>query len=254
MRNNGYLEYHKSIAREFMASQDRVRYFIDDNHWPEDGRYKEILLMNYLKKILPANVSIGTGFVKSSTDLTKQIDIIIYDNTVPTLFAEGDFVIVIPESVYGIIEVKTNLNNRNFKGTVENANENGRTIGDINIFNGIFAYSNSYPISKQSRSNTLNSVQGALVKNHGYVNHISFGSDIFVKYWEDGNPKDQGNLKTFSFYEIEELSFGYFISNLIYYIYKKSDFKDLTDSLNDYLFPISEGKESKRLSNWEVKI
>lgn len=65
--------------------------------------------MNYLKKILPSNVTVGTGFVKNGEETTNQIDLIIYDNSVPTLFSEGDFVVVLPESVYGIIEVKSKL-------------------------------------------------------------------------------------------------------------------------------------------------
>src|SRR5699024_12211185 len=74
----GYSKYHESIAKEFEAKINRVRYFIDNNHWGEDGRYKEILSANYLKSVLPSNVSVGTGFVKSTENLSKQIDIIIY--------------------------------------------------------------------------------------------------------------------------------------------------------------------------------
>ena len=106
MRNSDYKAYHESVAIELLASRNRVRYFIGSSNWPEDGRFKEMLLMNYLKKNLPSNVSVGTGFVKNGEETTKQIDLIVYDNSIPTLFSEGDFVIVLPESVYGIIEVK----------------------------------------------------------------------------------------------------------------------------------------------------
>ena len=76
---NGNERYQQSIAAEFAAQKDRVRYFIGDKHWGEDGRYKEVLLADYLKSVLPPNVSVGTGFVKNEYDnLTYQIDIIIY--------------------------------------------------------------------------------------------------------------------------------------------------------------------------------
>ena len=126
MVDSDYKAYHESITAELMASRDRVRNFIGDHHWGEDGRFKEVLLMNHLKKILPSNVSIGTGFVKNGEQITSQIDLIIYDNSVPNLFSQGDFVIVLPESVYGIIEVKSKLiSGKMITETIANANKNG---------------------------------------------------------------------------------------------------------------------------------
>ena len=61
MRN--YLEYQKSISKELLSIKGRLRNFIDDHHWPEDGRYKEIILTDILRKHLPKSVSVGTGFV-----------------------------------------------------------------------------------------------------------------------------------------------------------------------------------------------
>lgn len=80
MVDSDYKAYHESINTELMASRDRVRNFIGTHYWGEDGRFKEVLLMNHLKKILPSNVSIGTGFVKNGEQITSQIDLIIYDN------------------------------------------------------------------------------------------------------------------------------------------------------------------------------
>ena len=58
-----YLEYQKSISKELLSIKGRLRNFIDDHHWPEDGRYKEIILTDILRKHLPKSVSVGTGFV-----------------------------------------------------------------------------------------------------------------------------------------------------------------------------------------------
>lgn len=74
---NDYLEYQRSVALEFQAYKNRVRNMIGNHHWGEDGRYKEILLMNYLRRILPNTVSVGTGFVRVDDKLTNQIDIIV---------------------------------------------------------------------------------------------------------------------------------------------------------------------------------
>ncbi|MDE8735106.1 hypothetical protein P0G10_18580 [Eubacteriales bacterium DFI.9.88] len=101
----------QSIAAELLAAKDRVRFFIGDAHWGEDGRYKERLLSECLGKLTASNVAIGTGFIKNDTKITTQIDLIVYDSQCPLLFQSGDFVIVEPEAVFGIIEVKSNASN-----------------------------------------------------------------------------------------------------------------------------------------------
>ena len=45
-----YIEYQKSISNELISVKNRVRNFIDGRHWGEDGRYKEIILSEILKK------------------------------------------------------------------------------------------------------------------------------------------------------------------------------------------------------------
>lgn len=39
--------------------------------------------------------------------ILHQIDIIVYDANIAPLFRSGDLVVVVPKSVFGIIEVKT---------------------------------------------------------------------------------------------------------------------------------------------------
>ncbi len=248
-----YIEYHKSINAELLASRNRVRHFIGSRHNPEDGRYKEILLMNYLKKVLPSNVSVGTGFVRGREDITKQIDIIIYNQNIPTLFSEGDFVIVLPESVIGIVEVKTKLSITKWESVIRTSHENGEIINH-SIFNGIFSYesginferlSNNFPDREQRLKNVL--------KNYGSrVNHISIGSNLFIKFWESGNPVVDDSIPSYSFYNLRELSFGFFVSNLIEFIHSTSNGLDISDSLRNFLYPTQ--KEILRMDDLEVKL
>lgn len=252
MRNYDYMEYHRSIAAELKASQDRVRYFIGNRHWGEDGRFKELLLMNYLKKVLPSNVSIGTGFVRNGDRITSQIDLIIYDNSIPSLFSEGDFVVVLPESVLGIVEVKSNIRaGKPCANAIEKADANGIVINK-EIFNGIFGYEST--ISFSDGEDFAKSVKQALLNSNGYINHISFGPNHFMRYWPDGNPNDLNKIKCFSFYELYNLSFGYFISNLIEAIHIQSRNQSISNNMRDFLYPIENGKESKRLHRLELKL
>ncbi|MBY6053432.1 DUF6602 domain-containing protein [Cytobacillus firmus] len=248
---NNYEEYHKSISDEFLASKNRVRYFIGNAHWGEDGRYKEVLLMNYLKKVLPSNVSIGTGFVKKGDRITSQIDLIIYNNSIPTLFSEGDFVIALSESVIGIIEVKSNISSTNVEEIIEKSNKNGTLIGE-NIFNGVFSFDSKFSFSQDRE--LAESIRTALLTHNGSINHLSFGANNFIKYWATGNPDEEDSIRCFSFYYLQNLSYGYFISNLIETVQIKLSNQLISSDLTDFLYPIENGKETKRLRNLELKL
>lgn len=239
-----YTKYQKSISDELLAFKDRVRNFIDDAHWAEEGRYKEIILKDVLASKLPAFASIGTGFVMGDR-LSSQIDIIIYRSDIPVLFQKSDFVIVSKEAVLGIIEVKTNLNNAKMQETFQKAHANGQIIGQ-HIFNGIFSYETDYSMRVLHEP-----IVNACRQYHGYVNNVSFGKDYFMKYWQDGSPLGEHGEK-YRIYKIENLSFGYFISNLIEDIYNQCQGARLPDALLRVMYPIEETKEAYKKFDIEV--
>ncbi len=265
---NGNLSYQQSIAVEFTAVKDRVRFFIDDHHWGEDGRYKEVILMNYLRRILPSSVSVGTGFVKNNRrELSNQIDIIVYKNDTPRLFSEGDFVVVMPESVLGIIEVKSTSSHRVFSSTdkrlsvIEKSVQNGRIIGNKHIFNGIFAYDNSIKLNKKFRNTNL-ALQ--LSKSEGYLNHLSLGSNNFMRYWKDGSPLGD-KRKCYSAYRLSYekvtgkksdnmpgFSYGYFFSNLLETVYRLISPNVLNKQYFEFLYPLEGTKEKYRVDNCTI--
>lgn len=243
MSRRNFEIYQQSISDEFKALQNRVRNLIGGRHWGEEGRYKEIILMNMLKKFLPNHLSVGTGFVMSLSDeLTKQLDIIIYDNRFPLLFSEGDFIICSCQNVVGIIEVKTKLYVNKIEEVLMIAHNNGRLIGN-HIFNGIFAYDNQFKLLEEKERSSVK-LKETLEKYYGYVNHVSFGENFFVKYWE------KPEKEFYSLYRIEKFSFPYFISNLIERSYRLTIDNNLTSDriayISKYLYGIEEGKESKK--------
>ncbi len=241
-------EFQKSITRELDIIKNRVRNLIGDAHWGEEGRYKEAVLKNILRRFLPSNLSIGTGFIVNrdftdfthETQISSQIDIIIYDNNIPVLFSEGDFVITTYKNVKGIIEVKTKIRNSELREILQKIERNGQLIKK-KIFNGLFAY-------EYEDNMTYSSIVEGLKNTKGYVNHISLGPDLFIKFWkrESANnlspPVRDCKNDFFNIYRIEELSFSYFISNLL----------ELTSAseLDDrwwFLYPIEGGKERNRI-------
>lgn len=242
-----YIEYQKSISNELMSIKDRVRYFIDDRHWGEDGRYKEIILSHVLRQHLFKEVSVGTGFVVNKNQITKQIDIIVYRNDCPLLFKQDDFIIAPSESVLGIIEVKSRANTRIGCESIYSATENGQIIGK-KIFNGVFAF----------ESQTVNfentDIKKALNHSSGIVDNICFGKDMFIKYWDAGMPRYYPHDKpNYAVYRINDLAFGYFISNLVEDIYIYLHGEQIPDTLRKMFYPIENTKEAHRESTIELR-
>lgn len=245
-----FVEYRKSISDELLSIKDRLRNIIDDRHWGEDGRYKEIILSDLLRKYLPQDVSVATGFVMGDENhLSTQIDIIVYQNNFPLLFKISDFVVVAKESVLGIIEVKTKLDSRNMSSAIVKSHNNGQLIGN-HIFNGIFGYKSDFSFDE----NLAVSISDPLIHNPGYLNYICFGQDYFMKYWPIQNPKERDNKKSYSFYNIANLSFGYFVSNLIEDIFNRTHGCPITGVLLNSLYPIENTKEAYKLAHLEIKL
>jgi len=245
-----FLEYRKSISQELISIKDRLMNIIDNHHWGEDGRYKEIILSDILRKYLPQNVTVATGFVMGAENrMSTQIDIIIYNNNYPVLFKQSDFVVVCKESVVGIIEVKSKLDCDKTKSAILKSHQNGLLIGN-QIFNGIFGYETD--ISFINR--LVPSINCSLQENSGYLNYICFGKDYFMKYWGTGNPREHDQISCYSFYEINDLSFGYFIANLIEDTYIQHNSRPIGEVLRKSLYPIEETKEAYRLEGFEIKL
>lgn len=267
---SNYLDYQKSIAAEFKAFEKRVRNLIDIAHWGEEGHFKEVVLMNYLKRVLPKHLSVGTDFVRNEDKITKQIDIIIYENTFPVLFSEGDFVITTSANVIGIIEVKSNIDPDDLCSILEKANKNAEIIvgqSDVNLFNGIFSYNckpkpekyvqklNDYDFSSMVKKQHFNQLVSR--KLFSYVNHIALGDRYFIKLWSLGQNEEnkerflsEDSVDYESYYSLYDMKYGltfsYFLSNLQEFVIKAAtnNFnQELPSEMRGFLYPIQKGKE-----------
>lgn len=248
------LEYQKSINRELEVIKDRVRNLIDNAHWGEDGRYKEEKLKFILTNRLPNNLSVATGFILNQLSPTenivsKQIDIIVYENNQPPIFSEGNFVIVTQNCVKAIIEVKSNiLSNRSNKNGLYKVVENFNSIvrfpdlsrtDNNRIFRGLISFDYQGGINSTV-------IDDSIRLSRGIINHFSLGGDIFIRHWLNDDALDPPiqadcNANFYNVYDLEELSHAYFMSNLIHMTTKA----DLSDR---YFmdFPIEGSKETKR--------
>lgn len=122
--------YATLLGDGFSSKVDLLSQILKGAHYPSVGRYKEKLLSNIISEYIPKNFDVGTGFVLFPSEpeegsvtnpdfdplnmgahvLSSQCDIIIYDSSAfPVVFKDDDFIIVRPESVKAIIEVKGSI-------------------------------------------------------------------------------------------------------------------------------------------------
>lgn len=215
MVEQDFTKFFESINKELMAIKDRLTGLIGDANRGENGRYREEILKSTISKFLPKKYCMGTGFViNHKKEISTQIDIIIYDNTFPVLFSERDFVVVLADSVKAIIEVKSSIRNTTeLIKAIKKSEENGKKIRinfplNEKIFNGIFSYESN--LSFQTIEKSLKPFFDLTDCDiFGKVSNISLGNKTFLHVWWSQKPY---SLKG---YELNDLSFAYFISNLL---------------------------------------
>ncbi|WP_186044318.1 DUF6602 domain-containing protein [Burkholderia gladioli] len=133
-------KFSATIASELTTLSERVRFIID--HGPSVGTYRENLLKNTLRKHLPERYHVATGFIFG---LHKQIDLLIYDKIdYAPIFRDEDIVIVPPESVRAVIEVKTTLTSESLESSLELMHLASEFDDNSPpFFKGIFAFENA---------------------------------------------------------------------------------------------------------------
>ena len=105
---------------------DRIASEIEDSnlftHMGDRGTVRERIVANFLRPFLPACYGLGGGEVFSADGAqSAQIDIVIYDAIFSTiLFRNEDKSLFPAESVFGSIEVKSNLNGNELRTSIEN--------------------------------------------------------------------------------------------------------------------------------------
>jgi hypothetical protein len=119
--NSAKDEYFDSFAHELESKFHRLAKLTA--HGGASGDYHEAILKGVLRNFLTSRYSVKTGFIyKDENNVSPQTDIIIVDenNPVAYIFQEDDFVVVMPEAVVAIVEVKSTLDQQTFKSGVDN--------------------------------------------------------------------------------------------------------------------------------------
>jgi hypothetical protein len=231
-----FSSYHLSVSEELFSLKDRIRNLA--RHWLTDGEYKEVALRNILRRHLPESVIIGRGFIVTPDDSSTQIDILIVNANKPTLFKEGDLLIVTPDAVLGIIEVKTNTDHDIAEALVKLSNNGAmcrQVTGKDSVWTGLFSFEDRPRIHKR----ILRELGSAYHQTGQKVNCVSCGRDVFIRFWDQGlQVGSPENGPVWHSYALPNVAPSYFIGNLVDSISKVDN-----NSAGFAWFPVLGGKE-----------
>lgn len=240
------LAYFQSLTQEIHALKNRVRHFIKDRHWLSDGLWKESVLRAVLRRHLPRSLGVGTGFVVKGDEVSTQIDILIYDTTKPILFQDGDFIVVTPDLVRAVIEVKTQLRKNQMRAELTKLAEIHHFAASTALcqpFVGLFSF-DCDDISHEDLLPALDQTAGG--GSRRIVHCVALGEDLFTRYWYCPPETPRRPNQLWRSYRLPGSAPAYFIHNIIESLCERS----VLD--NDSVWFPREGKEDYTLGDRAV--
>lgn len=110
----------RAASREMRARYESAS--LVGRHGGDKGLRREDALRGFLREVLPPKYGVGRGEVVSALgDISKQMDIVIYDALhAPMIFTSATSRIFPAESVYATIEVKSRLTVATLDSCIEN--------------------------------------------------------------------------------------------------------------------------------------
>lgn len=248
-------KYLRSITDEINALKDRIQNFI--GHKLTIGTWKESILRTLLRRHLPSNIGVGTGFFVTSERCSQQIDILLYDKMKPIIFQDGDCIIVTPDAVKGLIEVKT----RAVKSTLES--QFSKLADDVELllsvatgdvgrrFFGIYYYeinpSLDNLLEEAGAAEILTRLTAATRHNENrIINCVAIKESFFIRYWRQNPSAPEEAIRRWHAYKINSKSPAYFVHNVVEHMCPESVLA------NNYLWFLPEGKEQGKLAHSDL--
>jgi len=240
-RTPDYVSFHASVTNELFSIKNRVRNLV--KHWATDGESKEVALRSVLRRHLPSVANVGRGFIVAKDDSSTQIDVLVTDSSKPTLFQEGDLMIVTPDAVLGVIEVKTRQSTQ--KDLIDTLTKLS-LIEDMccqatrrdSVWTGLFIYEGA----EHQQEMLLRGLGEAFRETNRPVNCVSCGKDVFIRHWSRGEDVDSPEPgPVWHSYLLSDVAPSYFMGNLI------DSISSIDHSSASFAwFPVPKGKESNR--------
>jgi hypothetical protein len=209
-------EFYSAEADVLRIKYKQIEHLIGlSHHSPSEGTYCEALLKEFLRRSLPRHVSVDSGFIRRVTDadmsgksllpadadiVTPQLDIIIHDtNHDAPLFRSEDFVVVLPESVRAVIEVKKCLDRSKLEDAVGTLAKTSHLLRkwryeQKRLFTGIFAFSLGDDLSPKNKpfSDSFRSIFQSALDEYGGDCELPYLTMALPHFaLQEGNPPEK---------------------------------------------------------------
>lgn len=124
---NHFKSSFSSTSKDIFYNEKTKRIY----HTGEYGTYRETIVRDFLKFIIPPKLDISTGFLMTSMDdISTQCDVIVFDSNITPIYEEGDRQRFFPiETVHCIGEVKSTLSKAQFKEAINKLAKN-KALGE----------------------------------------------------------------------------------------------------------------------------
>jgi hypothetical protein len=134
----GLFDFYASQTEVMLAQYENIVHLLGPtDDWTAPGTHCEVLLRDFFRRNLPSTFSVDKGFIYGRRKIDgvskhcPEIDILIHDTAhYRPAFRLEDFVIVQPEAVRGIIQVKRTLTSGQLTSAVRNVVEAKRFVRD----------------------------------------------------------------------------------------------------------------------------
>ena len=155
-------------------------------HSAEYGAFRERIVSNFIKLLLPKQFELGNGFIITPLgDTSTQCDVIIYDKSNSSVFTESSHARLFPiESVIAVIEVKSDLTLAQLNKALEKLSEikllrtkmapktairgtNNQFFEDLDICN----YIPTFIICKKLKFNIEKNINKIYLPENPFLNH-----------------------------------------------------------------------------------
>ena len=221
----GLVEYYSSQADLMLSQYKNINHLLGPTHdWTHPGDFCEILFRDFLRKFLPPSLSADKGFFYGRATLDgkdthcPEIDILIHDSQqYRPIFRMGDFVIVQPQAVVGMIQVKRTLSDKPVRVGVRNV-----VMAKQHLLNVLWKEKPNEWLDYSSPPRVFTAVVGF---EDEIVNPASFYGRLLLKWAVKQRAYDRPNMMETSMYVLPtfiaslEKQFVFQVDGNLYYIY-----------------------------------
>lgn len=236
-----------TLREEFNNQMGQLRRLT--THAPSLGRFVEISLIALMRKYFPSSIDFCTGFIypmnPSVQQASPQLDIICYDRlNFPVAFDIGEFKVVLPKAVKGIIELKSTLTKAALRQVVRLSES--ASLSEVPLSSKLYLLSIKSKISPQAALDFMKEYMGgqpAINKFIGAILSLDWKEIIICHTCENRETIQYTSIKyTITRLQIGDLGLSPFFLFLMKDIFEPDCVKSVANLLAPSLYkPVGDG-------------